>query len=133
MVPVQLIGNQVTIPAFSSRITFSVFVTNVLDGVQIQAALYNGDPQPSSLILSSAITTAAEGWNSLTASAQTVNPGTYWLLFQVSDDKARVPLLAGYRAFLQSPTSPFGHMPSKIFGTVFPSRAKYSAYITVCR
>lgn len=132
VVPVQLNGNQVTFVSFVHQLTFYVYLGNVSGGAQIQAALYNGNPQPSSLVLASAITNASNGWNGLSATVQTVTPGTYWLLFQVSDNKSRVPLLAGTRAFLQGPATTFGHMPAKIFGTVFPNRAKYSAYITVC-
>lgn len=128
-----LVGNQITVKNFFNRATFAVYLTGVPGGANVQAALYSGTWKPDQRILVSAITSAGNGWNYMTATASMVSPGSYWLLFEGSSSQMRAPRDSDdAKAFVQSPVTSFGNMPPHVNGGVFLNRGKYSAYISTC-
>lgn len=127
-----IIGNAVTLSSFVHRMTFSVYVQGVTTGAQVQAMLYTGDWRPSTLVVASVVKPATAGWVDLTATVSTLNPGTYWLLFQFSTDQLHAMRAPGSTVFVQNPKTTFGRPPSQAVGNTFLNRGRFSSYITVC-
>lgn len=110
---------------------FAVYLTAT--GGSIQMGLYTspGVP-PSALAVHSTVKPAVYGWNYLTASAEVVGPGNYWLVMVASNTAVKAVQTTGSDLFIQSVPTTFGIMPQTVSGNLYYKRRKYSAYISLC-
>lgn len=126
-------GNKVTINNRGRVTYFAVYLSNSGTAGAVQMALYAapGVP-PGALVISSTAKTAVAGWNYLTCTSQTINPGTYWLMLQANNTSVKAVTGLTQDLFIQSPQTVFNHMPVTIAGRLFYQRYHFSTYLQVC-